>query len=149
MKIGTVFVQKPLIRLLLSDCRLKVYILYPIFLFPSTNDRSYLVWALPCHFHTKCYYSTASLTLLLWSQPAHFALYWLQQRWSPENTILTLKRERKRERTLGSCFIFRSPCIFSENVMQVMAQPPPVLTSVLPPEGEFWVIPEKMWQQNT
>lgn len=27
--------------------------------------------------------------------------------------------------------------------MQVMAQPPTVLTSVLPPEGEFWVIPEK------
>lgn len=30
MKIGTVFVQKPLTRLLLSDCCLKVYILYPI-----------------------------------------------------------------------------------------------------------------------
>lgn len=30
-----------------------------------------------------------------------------------------------------------------------MAQPPIVLTFVLPPEGEFWVIPEKMWQKNT
>lgn len=36
-----------------------------------------------------------------------------------------------------------------ENVMQVRAQPPTVLTSVLPPEGEFWVIPEKMRQKNT
>lgn len=117
MKIGTVFVQKPLTRLLLSDCCLKVYILYPTSLFPGTNDRSSLVWALPCHFHTKCYYSTASLTLLLWSQPAHFSLYWLQQHWSPENTILTLKREREREREPSGAALFLGPHVSSVKML--------------------------------
>lgn len=107
--------------------------------------KSCSVRVLLCHFHTKCYYTTAGLLLLLWFQSAHFFATYSST--GLKKTQFS-QNKKKSKNTPRSSFIFRFPCI----LVAVLCKSRPSSHSL--PLQYHWQAEvrqflKKTWQENT